>query len=166
MTKNTSYFISTTIAIVFSLIGVANVYSQEYKALAGLESINAVVDFRKDDPTEVATYLTLIHGTYKGVKMTINENADFVVVFTGSVVKLLCTNKEGFPSEEHETIDNIANLVAAMVKDGIRMEGCLYATKSFGIEPESILPGIEGIGNGWLSLIGYQAKNYSLLTIY
>ena len=82
------------------------------------------------------------------------------------MVKLLSTNKEGFPSEEHESIDNIANLVAAMTEGGIRMEVCLYATKSLGILPESILPGIEGVGNGWLSLIGYQAKNYLLLTIF
>ena len=166
MKKGTPLFISVSIVIIFSLISIAKVYSQEFKAVEGLESINAVVDFRKDNPKEVATYLNLIHQTYKGVNMNINENTDFIIVFTGSVVKLLSTNKDGFPSEEHEIIDNIAEIIAAMAKDGIKMEICLYAAKANGIESDSILPEIEQVLNGWLSLIGYQAKHYSLLPIY
>ena len=149
-----------------SLISISKIYSQEFKSLEGLESINTIVDFRKDNPQEVATYLNLIHQTYMGVKMNINENIDFVIVFTGPVVKLLCTNKDGFPSEEHETIDKIAEHITAMTKDGMKMEICLYATNAFGIESDSILPELEQILNGWLSVIGYQAKHYSLLPIY
>lgn len=166
MKRNTSLFISASIAIVISLIGVAEFYSQEYKALVDLESINAVIDFRKDDPKEVAAYLNYIHGTFQGVNSTMTENTDFVIVFTGSVVKLLSTNKDGFPSEEHSILESIANTITAMAKDGIRMEICLFAVSSSGIEPSSILPEIEQIGNGWLSLIGYQAKHYSLLPLY
>jgi intracellular sulfur oxidation DsrE/DsrF family protein len=166
MKKGTQLFISASIAIIFSLISIAKVHCQEFKVLEGLESINAVVDFRKDNPKEVATYLNLIHQTYKGVNMNINENTDFIIVFTGSVVKLLSTNKDGFPSEEHEIIDNIADIITAMAKDGIKMEICLYATKAFGIESDSILPELDQILNGWLSVIGYQAKHYSLLPIY
>jgi intracellular sulfur oxidation DsrE/DsrF family protein len=81
------------------------------------------------------------------------------------VVRLLSTNKDGFPSEEHEIIDNIADIITAMAKDGIKMEICLYATKAFGIESDSILPELEQILNGWLSVIGYQAKHYSLLQL-
>jgi intracellular sulfur oxidation DsrE/DsrF family protein len=166
MKKITSIIISVSIAIVISLASTNEAFSQEYKALVGLESINAVFDFRKDGPKEVATYLNLIHRTFLGVNSTINENTDFVVVFTGPVVKLLSTNKGGFPSEEHEVLDKIAEMVSTMVKDGIQMEICLYAVKLSGLDPDSILPGIEQIGNGWLSLIGYQAKNYSLLPLY
>ena len=157
---------SLPIAIVISFISVTEVCSQDYKALVGLESINAVFDFRKDNPKEVATYLNLIHQTFKGVNSTITENTDFVIVFTGSVVKLLSTNKEGFPSEEHEILDNIKEIITAMGKDGIRMEICIFAVEINGIEAESILPEIEQIYNGWLSLIGYQAKHFSLLPLY
>ena len=166
MKRSISLFISGSIVIIFSLINITQVYSQEFKVLEGLESINVVVDFRKENPKEVATYLNLIHQTYKGVNMNINENTDFVIVFTGSVVKLLSTNKDRFPSEEHEIIDNISEIVTAMTMDGIKMEICLYATNAYGIESDSILPEIELILNGWLSVIGYQAKHYSLLPIY
>ena len=166
MKKGTSIIISVSIALTISIADINEAFGQEYTALVGLESINAVFDFRKDGPQEVATYLNLIHLTYQGVISTINENTDFVIVFTGPVVKLLSTNKEGFPSEELELLDNIEALVATMVKDGIRMEICLFAVKSSRLDPDSILPGIEQIGNGWLSLIGYQAKNYSILPLF
>jgi len=166
MKKRAQLFKTASIFLIFSLISIASVYSQEFKVLEGLESINAVVDFRKDNPQEVATYLNLIHQTYMGVKMNINENTDFVIVFTGPVVKLLSTEKDRFTSEEHETIDKIADNIAAMAKDGIKMEICLYATNAFGIDSDSILPELDQILNGWLSVIGYQAKDYSLLPIY
>ena len=166
MKKRAQLFISASLIILFSFISISKVYSQEFKVFEGLESIKTVVDFRKDKPQEVATYLNLIHQTYMGVKMNINENTDFIIVFTGPVVKLLSINKDGFPSEEHETIDKIADNITAMAKDGIKMEICLYATQAFGIDSDSILPEIEQILNGWLSVIGYQAKQYSLLPIY
>ena len=52
-----------------------------------------------------------------------------------------------------------------MAKDGVSFEACLVAAKAFGIEPSSILPEIKQVGNGWISLIGYEAKGYSLVPV-
>ena len=52
-----------------------------------------------------------------------------------------------------------------MTKDGIKFESCLIAAKLLGVEPSSILPEIKQVGNGWISLIGYQARGYSLVPV-
>ena len=52
-----------------------------------------------------------------------------------------------------------------MTKDGITLEACLVAAKGFGVEPSSILPEIKQVGNGWISLIGYEAKGYSMVPV-
>jgi intracellular sulfur oxidation DsrE/DsrF family protein len=52
-----------------------------------------------------------------------------------------------------------------MAKDGVKFEICLIAVKYAGIEPSSILPEIKQVGNGWISVIGYQARGYSLVPI-
>jgi intracellular sulfur oxidation DsrE/DsrF family protein len=52
-----------------------------------------------------------------------------------------------------------------MAKDGIKLEICLFAVKVFGMESSTILPEIKQVGNGWISLIGYEAKGYSLVPI-
>lgn len=63
-------------------------------------------------------------------------------------------------------LEQIAKTIAAMAEDGIKIEICKFAAKLFGVEPATILPEIKQIENGWISLIGYQAKGYALVAIY
>ena len=147
------------ILIILSFADTTYVFGQEYEALKGLKSIKAVFEFRKDDPKSAAFY--------KDKNITaVTEDPDFVVVFTGPGVKILSKNKEGFPPEEHEIIDKIADIISAMVKDGIKMEICLVASNIHGVDPESVLPDIKHVYNGWISLIGYQNNGYSLIVTY
>jgi hypothetical protein len=88
-------FIILYTSILFLLVSSKTVYSQEYNALAGLESMKSVIDFRKSKPEEVATYLHYCHETYKGLNSFMET--EFVIVFTGPVVKFLCTNNENIP---------------------------------------------------------------------
>jgi intracellular sulfur oxidation DsrE/DsrF family protein len=88
------------------------------------------------------------------------------VIFSGPSVKLMTKNKEGFSPEEQKSLDEIANTISIMAKDGIRMEICLVAANIFGVDPGSFLPGIKPVPNGWVSLIGYETKGYSLVPAY
>jgi len=36
----------------------------------------------------------------------------------------------------------------------------------FGVDTASILPEIKHVPNGWISLIAYQAKGYSIVPVY
>ena len=53
-----------------------------------------------------------------------------------------------------------------MSKDGVKLEICLFAAEVFGVDPASVLPEIKRVGNGWISLIGYQSKGYALVPAY
>lgn len=68
--------------------------------------------------------------------------------------------------EEQKSHQQIADIISGMSKAGIRVEVCLYAAKVFGVEPASILPEIQRVGNGWISEIGYQTRGYSLVPVY
>jgi intracellular sulfur oxidation DsrE/DsrF family protein len=57
-------------------------------------------------------------------------------------------------------------IIAAMAKDGIRLEVCLFAAKVLGVNPDSIAPEIHRVGNGWIASLGYQQKGYSLIPVY
>ena len=84
----------------------------------------------------------------------------------GPAVKLLAQDNEGLSAEDQEAVDRIAATISAMARDGIRLQYCLFAASVQGVDPESVLPEINPVGNGWISLIGYQAKGYSLVPIY
>ena len=45
-------------------------------------------------------------------------------------------------------------------------EAGLFAADLFDVEPDTILPEIKHVPNGWISLIGYQAKGHNLVAAF
>ena len=111
-------------------------------------------------------YLEVIQGTYKGMKDQ-GVDPDFVLVFIGPSVKYLST----LPSAETEqaaggVLMEIESNVEALAEFGVRQEVCAVATRVFGIDNETLLPGLTPVGDGFISLIGYQAQGYHLVPVY
>lgn len=141
---------------------------EEYKnteALKGVKSVKAIFDVRIGDPKSAALHLKLIHQTYKEITAE-KKKATFRIVFIGPSVKLVSKNRDGFSAEDQKKLDEIANTISQLAKDGIKIELCNAAARIFGVDPKSVLPEIKVVGNGWISVIGYQAKGYSLVPAY
>jgi intracellular sulfur oxidation DsrE/DsrF family protein len=154
-------------SICFSLTAVASGFCQEYESLKGLKSVKTVFDVRMSNPKSAELHLKLVHDTYKDSHiMAVTKRPAFVVIFMGPSVKLISKKRDGFSDEEQKQLDEIAETVSKMSKDGIKIEICLFASKLFGVDPASVLPGIKHVPNGWVSLIGYEAKGYSLVPAY
>jgi intracellular sulfur oxidation DsrE/DsrF family protein len=155
------------VAFVLVFIAVGYASAEEYASLKGLKSVRAIFDVRAGSPQSAALQLKLIQDTFKDKSVkAITKKPAFVVVFIGPSVKLISKNREGYSPEDQKLLDEIAGTVSAMAKSGIRVEICLFAAKVFGVDPKSVLPEIKQVGNGWISLIGYQAKGYSLVPAY
>jgi len=156
-------FVSTWLLFIAGSQG----FGEDYEALKGLKSVKAVFDVRVANPKSAALSLKLIHDTFKDKNiMAVTKKPAFVVIFIGPSVKLISKNKEGFSPEEQKILDEIATTISEMSKDGIKLEICLFAAKVFNVDPASVLPGIKHVPNGWVSLIGYEAKGYSLIPAY
>jgi len=52
-----------------------------------------------------------------------------------------------------------------MKKDGVKLEVCLYAAKVLDVAEKSIIPEIDRVGNGFVSVIGYQQQGYAMVRI-
>ena len=139
--------------------------AEEYDAMKGVHSVNVMFDMRDGNLQSAVIHLNLIHDTYKEL-VAQKKSPVFVVVFMGSSVKLISTDQRGFKAEEQKSLKQIADIISGMSKAGIRVEVCLFAAKVFGVEPASILPEIQRVGNGWISKIGYQTRGYSLVPVY
>ncbi len=158
---------SLILSICLLLLAVVNVSAEEYEVLKGMKSVRAVFDIRVGKPKSAAMQLNLIHQMFKDNRIRkVTEKPEFVLVFIGPSVKLISTQTEGFSPEEKEILGKIANTISEMAKDGIKLEICLFAANVLGVDPASILPEIKHVANGWISLIGYQAKGYSLVPAY
>jgi intracellular sulfur oxidation DsrE/DsrF family protein len=165
--ESRTIILSLVLSTFLAFVATAHGYGEEYEALRGLKSIKAVFDVRISNPKSAAIHLKLIHNTYKDKNiMAVTKKPAFVVIFIGPSVKLISKNREGFSPEEQRVLDEIANTISEMSKDGIKMEICLVAANLFGVDPASVLPSIKPVPNGWVSLIGYEAKGYSLVPAY
>lgn len=167
MVRKYRIIVSVVVASVFMLAVAGSASGATYEALAGLKSIKAIFDVRAGNAKGAALQLKLIHDTCKDKSiMAVSKKPSFVVAFMGPSVRLISRDKKGFSAEDQKAMDEIAQTVKAMARDGIKLEVCDFAVKVFGVDPASILPEIKHVPNGWISLIGYQAKGYSLVPAY
>ncbi|MGW8160909.1 MAG: DsrE family protein [Desulfobulbales bacterium] len=167
MKNNKSVIGKLFLAGLIFVFAAINVQAKEYDALKGLKSIKAVFDVRAGNPKSAALQLDLILQTYKDKNIRdVTPQPEFIVVFIGPAVKLVSTDTKNFSPEEQEYIGNIAQTIKEMAREGIRLEICIFAASVMGIEPTTILPEIKHVGNGWISIIGFQAQGYTLVPVY
>lgn len=165
--KSITIIITLLLSVIMIFHADVNVSAQDYDALKDVKSIKAVFDFRIGKPESAVMLLDLIRDTYKEENIrNVTDKPEFVVVFLGPAVKLISTQTEGFSDEEKELVGNVANTIKEMANEGIGLEICVFAAHVLGVDPATVLPEIKQVGNGWISLIGYQAKGYSLVPVY
>ena len=166
MKANPRKIIISLTLLAFVLLAATSVVSaKESEALKGVKSAKTIFDVRVANPKAAVIQLNLIYQTYQQL-IAENKQPVCVVSFMGPSVKLISKNREGFAPEDQKSLDEIAETISRMAKDGFRVEICLFATKLFGVDAASILPEIKKVENGWVSVIGYQAQGYSLVPAY
>ena len=154
------------VAVLFSLLNVTPAVSGEYTALNGVKGIKAVFDVSLGSPQMANIVFWAVQDVYKNKSvLSLKEKPQLAVVFHGPAVKLISTSREGFKDADNEMLNKFADMIRQMKKDGVKLEVCDYALKVLGVDPAAILPEIDHVGNGFISVAGYQAQGYSVVTI-
>lgn len=152
------------IVAVIALLGTTSAVSADYKSMQGIQSTDTVFDFRISDPATALAHLGLIHDMKSDPNLVINDSQpDIVLVFIGPSVKLISTDRSDFDQQDRETLNKLADKITSMSQDGIKFEVCMVAAHSANVDPDTILPEINEVYNGWISLIGYQNNGYALI---
>ena len=138
----------------------------DHAALGNLKVGKGVFLVDIGDAKKLNFYLEVIQGTYKGMKDQ-GVEPDFILVYIGPSVKYLSTS----PSPETEqdaggVLMEIESNVEALASLSVRQEVCAVATRVFGIDNKTLLPGLTPVGDGFISLIGYQSQGYHLVPVY
>ena len=161
-----SFFPVLLLVLFSSAVQAEKTVINDAAALADLKTGKGVFLVDIGDARKLNFYLEVIQGTYKGMKQQ-GVEPDFVLVYIGPSVKYLSTS----PSAEVEksaagVLLEIESNVEALAELGVRQEICAVATRVFGIDEESVLPGLTLVGDGFISLIGYQAQGYHLVPVF
>lgn len=158
---------ASLLILLFSQFAVANSpVINDQASLADLKTGKGVFLVDIGDAKKLNFYLEVIQGTFKGMKAQEVE-PDFILVYIGPSVKYLTTD----PSDETEAdvgavLLDIESNVAKLAELGIRQEICAVATRVFGIDNDTLFPGLSLVGDGFISLIGYQAQGYHLVPVF
>lgn len=150
--------IMTTIALVGQLPSAHALDDAE--ALSGLTTVRAIYDVRTSDEKALQFIFTVIRDTYDETLQQ-DVKARYVASMRGPTVKLLVRSRAGEAKLQEKTVA----LINELNQRGIRLEACGYALNLFAIEPEDLYQGIVTVGNSLNSLIGYQIKGYSLVSM-
>jgi uncharacterized protein len=156
----------TALSLVVLLIMAAPAMAGEYAALNGVKGLDSVFNFSLGSPQMASIVLPAIKGVYEDPSVrALPSPPRTVIVFHGGAVKLISTDRTGFDKADYEALDKVAGMIRQFKKDGVKMEVCMYAVKVLGVDPSTILPEVDKVGNGFISVLGYEAQGYSVVTV-
>ena len=159
------FFAIMVVTFTIALIATPAV-SGEYTALDGVKQVKVVFDVSLGSPKMANIVFWAVKNVYEDESVrSLSKPPQVAVVFHGPAVKLISTNREDFKDSDKQALDEFTNMVRQMKKDGVTLEVCLYAVKVMGVDPATILPEVDKVGNGFISVVGYQAQGYSLVAI-
>jgi intracellular sulfur oxidation DsrE/DsrF family protein len=135
-------------------------------ALNGIKETKIVFLIDFNNPGKTAFYLNIIRGTHEGLSRQ-GVASNMVLVFIGETVRYLSTQPEDLLAMEYEDeLKSIAQSSKELKKLGVRMEVCAVATEVFEVDNGSILPEMNVVGDGFISLIGWQTQGHKLVPIF
>jgi intracellular sulfur oxidation DsrE/DsrF family protein len=152
------------ILIFGTVLNVQAVELNNDKALAGVSNTNAVFDISPGGK-RLLGQLNVIHKTYDQLQ-GFGHKPQFILAFRGAATKFI-TQTDGYVKKEHLAIKRKVQQKIKEFEDlGVTMELCGIAAKGNKVNSKDILPGIEIVANGYISVIGYQSQGYNLVPIY
>ncbi len=135
-------------------------------ALKGVKEGKGVFLIDFNDAKKTAFYLEIIKGSHAGLTRQ-GVKPDFVIVYIGPTVRFLSTAPDGeLELEQGDTLKAIAARVKELAQLGVRQEICAIATQVFKVPNETVLPGLTLVGDGFISLIGWQSQGYKLVPLF
>ena len=149
------------------LVGTKPVYAespQDAEALSGLNEVKVAFDMQTGNSAALLKQLEVIEETRDSL-IKQGMKPSFVITFRGPATKLVQTDPSEIAVEDRANARTIAGKVRALkAAEGIAsIEQCAVAVRLAGTKQENVLPEIKVVGNGWISLMAYQAKGYGYI---
>lgn len=171
MIANRIKILSTTAVLLLAVACVAmlsaSAFAQGYDdAFKGVNSYDAVFEVTQGNPQTANIVFWAVKDAYQVAEVKALAKApNIAIVFHGPAVKLLSSDKRLFNGAEWAEVEKFQQTLRQMKADGVKLEICLYAAKVMGVDKATIIPEIDRVGNGFVSVIGYQMQGYGVVRI-
>jgi len=154
-------------AVTALAVAAAPVYAEAPKdqaTLSGLKEVKVAFDLQNGDAKTLLKQLEVIDETRQSL-IDQGIKPQFVLTFRGPATALVQTDRSQIRLEDRDYASKIAEKIHALrTADGVNsIEQCAVAVRLAGTKPENVVPDIKVVGNGWISLMAYQAKGYGYI---
>ncbi|WP_197495779.1 DsrE family protein [Acidihalobacter yilgarnensis] len=137
----------------------------DHAALAGLHEAKGLFLIDINDPNRVAHVLKVVGMTRKGLSEQ-GVKPHLIVVFVGPAVAFLTKDRRGIGYMQERAVSQVQHEIDGLAHEGVPVEACGIAMKGMDVSPKDLIPAVKPVGNGFISVIAYQAKGYSLVPVY
>jgi intracellular sulfur oxidation DsrE/DsrF family protein len=133
-------------------------------SLAGLKEVKVAFDLKDGDGKALLSRLNIIDETRQSLIQQ-GVSPHFVVAFRGAATRLVQTEAANIKPEDRPLAERIAQKIRDMsAAPGVdRFEQCAVAVREQGTNPDKVLPQVQVVGNGFISLMAYQSKGYAYI---
>jgi intracellular sulfur oxidation DsrE/DsrF family protein len=164
MMLNISRTIACFVAAMFMLVSSGAMAADDREALIGLKEVKVAFDLKEGDGKLLLNRLNIIDETRQSlIEQGIKPH--FILAFRGPATRLVQTDTTLIKPEDRDMAGKIAAKIKQMsASPGIEgFEQCSVAAREQGTKTEKVLPEIRVVGNGFISLMAYQAKGYAYI---
>ena len=152
------------VALLASLAVRAPAGAADDNPMAGLKEAKVAFDITAGEPNRMLLILDTIDETRESlVRQGIAPR--FVLAFRGPASLLTQTDLARFKPEEREAAAKVAAKLRQMRgMPGIeRIDQCAIAMRGQKVDKAQVSPAVTIVENGWITLVGYQAKGYAYI---
>ncbi|PLY02261.1 MAG: hypothetical protein C0624_08995 [Desulfuromonas sp.] len=157
------------LAVLFAFVtlGATPVLATGYdNALHGVKSFKAIYQISQGNPKVANAVFWAVRNSYQATEVKkIKGDPEIAIVFHGPAVKLISSDKKFFDEAQWPEVQKFQQTLREMKKEGVKLEVCQYAAKVLGVDRETIIPEVDQVGNGFVSVIGYQMQGYAVVRI-
>lgn len=131
-------------------------------ALAGLRHARVFFDVNTGSPQKLLLRLRLIEETADGIAAA-GVAPEVVVGFRGGATLFLTRGDAYLPPDDLDFRDRIQAEVRQLKARGYRLEQCAVAVRLLKVDPRDIIAEVPLVGNGYISMIGYQNRGFAFV---
>lgn len=139
--------------------------ADDHVALTGLSEAKVAFDLKDGEGKALLARLDIIDETRQSLIQQ-GVTPHFILAFRGPATRLVQTDQDKIKPEDRELAVKVAakikELSTARGVDGF--EQCSLAVRQQGTSADKVLPQIRVVGNGFISLMAYQAKGYAYIS--
>jgi intracellular sulfur oxidation DsrE/DsrF family protein len=153
-----------SIATILILLPAGASAADDKAALTGLKEVKVAFDLKEGDAKGLLNRLSIIDETRESlIKQGVSPH--FVIAFRGPATRLVQTDAANIKPEDRALAEKVAQKIAQMsgARGVERFEQCAVAVREQGTSPEKVLPQVQVVGNGFISLMAYQSKGYAYI---